>query len=666
MNGTSAFVAANCHRPWSPGRQDGRFASGCHRQLRQSVVIVAMGFPVLVPGGAVAQPEATDMVAAAAPSPLPLSVTAGLVILAVLASLWAALKLARRQRPSPAVVSALALLVAVYTASAYAVHRYMPRPATAIAEDTSTGPVETVVPEVAVPVFVERVQRGPFSAKVTCTGVVVAYSEEDVYARVAGRIVSMPVQLGDEVKPGELLVKLADPEGAPRPQQARASLAPAPSTAGTKPQGAVAGETDRGADRVPGAPQGDVRNALSELAATTARLKEAQTAAEAARSSLSRAQAELASAEADLTHWDAEIERLRRLPGSYAARSEEYLRAQAQREAAAARHRKAQAAVAERQALLASASEGVKAAQSALSRASDAVTAEQVTKRGETSLPEATSGKGQERGAGLTVASTAGGYTEIRAAGRARVAERTASAGVVVRPGALLLRLSQLHRVRLQASISPTDMTGIQVGSLVQAHILATPPRTFQTRVTSIRPATGPASAASIIEAVVDNASYRLSVGQVVTMEIVTAAVPQALTVPTVALVPLAGAAVGQSGTTKYAVWTVREEQATAKPAYTCPLHPEVAQATPGNCPVCQDLLIPAVGTGGRRTAHRVDVTTGPSDDERTQVLTGLEEGEEIIVAGYEGLKEGQPVEPVPWDLKRSSEPPDPFPLSRR
>lgn len=660
------------------------------------------------------------MGAATAPPAFPPSVAIGLIVLALLVALWVVLKLTGRQKPSPAVVGGLALLVAVYAATDYVVHRYK-NPGQATVMEATTMDMSGMRPAAgAVPVSIEKVQEGAFAAKVTYTGTVVAFNDEDVYPRVVGRIVSLPVYPGDEVKPGQLLVKLDSEELSARERQARAGLAAASAgelaarakveeaaaartqqrastaaaTAGvTEAQKAVsaAEARKREAEKALTQARHDTQAAREDEAAAVARLAGAQAAVEAAQSGIANAQAELVSAEADLAYWDAEIGRMKQLLQGGAASTDEYQMAEARQKSAAARRQQAQAAVAERKAMLASANASVKEAQASVSRAGAAaaasaaavermsaavdtasaerevaaarveqarsqvraaeaqLTGSAATVRASAAQQAAARALARESGAALTAASTVRGYTEIRATSRARVIERVVSPGVLVSPGTLILRLSQLHRVRLQANVTQVDMAGVQTGNPVRVHILTNPPRMLMTRVSSVFPAADPASRTSIVEAVVENPDRRLFAGQAVTMEIETGSVPRALTVPTAALVPRTGAAMGPASAVKHAVWTVEIEPGAAETVYTCPMHPEIIEHAPGTCPICHMALVPETKGGGRKLAHLVDVTTGLTDGKRTQIVTGLKAGQEIIVAGFENLREGHAVEDVPW-----------------
>ncbi|MBI4536663.1 MAG: efflux RND transporter periplasmic adaptor subunit [candidate division NC10 bacterium] len=77
----------------------------------------------------------------------------------------------------------------------------------------------------AFPVSLAPVERGPIRGTVMYTGSVAAYTEEDVYPRVTGRIVEMRVYPGDRVQAGQVVARLDDVELASRVQEAEAMAA---------------------------------------------------------------------------------------------------------------------------------------------------------------------------------------------------------------------------------------------------------------------------------------------------------------------------------------------------------------------------------------------------------------------------------------------------------
>jgi multidrug efflux pump subunit AcrA (membrane-fusion protein) len=77
------------------------------------------------------------------------------------------------------------------------------------------------------PVALATAERRPIAGTVTYTGNVAAFNEEDIYPRVTGRIVEMPVYPGDPVRAGQVVARLDDVELSSRLREAEAMLATA-------------------------------------------------------------------------------------------------------------------------------------------------------------------------------------------------------------------------------------------------------------------------------------------------------------------------------------------------------------------------------------------------------------------------------------------------------
>lgn len=77
------------------------------------------------------------------------------------------------------------------------------------------------------PIEAAPVVREPIAGTVTYTGSVAAFSEEDIYPRVTGRIVEMPVYPGDAVRAGQILARLDDVELSSRVREAEGMAATA-------------------------------------------------------------------------------------------------------------------------------------------------------------------------------------------------------------------------------------------------------------------------------------------------------------------------------------------------------------------------------------------------------------------------------------------------------
>jgi len=77
------------------------------------------------------------------------------------------------------------------------------------------------------PVVTAPVERGLITGTVTYTGSIVPFNEEDIYPRVTGRIVEMPVYPGDAVRPGQVVARLDSVELSSRVREAEGGLATA-------------------------------------------------------------------------------------------------------------------------------------------------------------------------------------------------------------------------------------------------------------------------------------------------------------------------------------------------------------------------------------------------------------------------------------------------------
>jgi multidrug efflux pump subunit AcrA (membrane-fusion protein) len=79
----------------------------------------------------------------------------------------------------------------------------------------------------AFPVVTAAVEHAPISGVVTYTGSVAAFSEQDIFPRVTGRILEMPVYPGDAVQVGQVVARLDDVELTSRLGEAEATAATA-------------------------------------------------------------------------------------------------------------------------------------------------------------------------------------------------------------------------------------------------------------------------------------------------------------------------------------------------------------------------------------------------------------------------------------------------------
>ncbi len=81
---------------------------------------------------------------------------------------------------------------------------------------------------------------------------------------------------------------------------------------------------------------------------------------------------------------------------------------------------------------------------------------------------------------------------------------------------------------------------------------------------------------------------------------------------------------------------------------YTCIMHPEIREDKPGKCPKCGMVLVPTEASG-TLTSQLVEIKTGLSDDQNTEVISGLSAGDKVIYEGYANLQNGIPVIATKW-----------------
>ncbi len=370
------------------------------------------------------------------------------------------------RRVSPGLVGGVALLLVGYFATSYVVERYRQPGQMTLLEANIMDMAAMRAPAGTVPVATEVVTASRFASGVTYTGTVVALNDEDVYPRVPGTIVSMPVYPGDRVRAGQVLVRLDDREytaleraaGYNRQGRVRSEL-----TASRESEAAAAARVQ--AEAAAGQAQAEVQVAQREVAAAEATVSEsraavtqaghdltavrseeaaaeqaqaaAQAEAQAAAAGVNVAEAEVESAAADLAYWQAEIERAKRLLDRGAVSLEEYQREEAAYAAAKSRVAQAQAAVRERDSAVQAAQARSRQAEAAIRNARARVAAleaaiAQAQAREERAIADRATAQARLQAAEAGYRSARAAVTERAAAERAalsRVSEAAADVG---------------------------------------------------------------------------------------------------------------------------------------------------------------------------------------------------------------------------------------------
>jgi len=174
------------------------------------------------------------------------------------------------------------------------------------------------------------------------------------------------------------------------------------------------------------------------------------------------------------------------------------------------------------------------------------------------------------------------------------VARRSADPGAFVSANAPIVDVVDITRVRLVANIIEKDLRQIGVGDMARVEVDAYPGENFMGRIARVSPVLDPATRTAPIEVEISNEQYRLKPGMYARVGIITESHPNALVVPTNAIVDANG----------------------TRGVY---------------------LSIDNVAS-----FHAVKI--GIESNERTEVLDGVAEGDRVVTTGAAGLRNGDPI----------------------
>jgi multidrug efflux pump subunit AcrA (membrane-fusion protein) len=487
------------------------------------------------------------------------------------------------------------------------------------------------------PVASETVQVRPVGGLQNFPATVMAFSDEEIVARIPGRILSLAYP-GDRVKAGQVVVRMDAKEYLAQARQAHFAA-------------------DSGNALVSAAGQ--------EVARRKAMKTHAEVGVSVANASTAKAQADKAVAVEELGQLQSAIEakaaivKEREADSLYAGQNlgrkaslysggmvslDDYQVAQTAAKSANAKLERAKADVsAARSALQAStarvfaADDEIKQAKAQARSAQSDVT--ESDKAIQQAVAEADSARAQSMAASSSSdsASVIAGYTQLRVLENSMVAERLVAPGSLVTVGQKLLMLHAADNVRIQVQL-PEDLAAeVHVGTKCMIHYGAA---LVPAKLTSIFPTSDPATRTFTAEAIVPNPGDRFMPGSFATVDVQTSPQRDDLAVRS--------NAVQFDSSGKSFVWVVSELASGATTDWTCPMHTEVSEPGPGKCPICKMELVPRA-RGGKAVASRREVSVGASDGTYTVVTGGLRAGDSVIWAGFEGLVEGMPIQSVPW-----------------
>ncbi|MCA9796386.1 MAG: efflux RND transporter periplasmic adaptor subunit, partial [Candidatus Eremiobacteraeota bacterium] len=325
------------------------------------------------------------------------------------------------------------------------------------------------------------------------------------------------------------------------------------------------------------------REAAAQVAGSRQGIEMARAELEASKKRAERAQAEIHRTEVDLEYWDGVLRREKELLDAEAVSREEYEEKESRFATAKVMHHHARVDLERAEA-------EVKAHQAGL---------EQAKSQAEAAGLGATAAAAQERQARLEAAEreTVADYTTLRAGIDGVVTERITDPGGLVRPGTGILKVADLDQVRLQFSVAEEDLPYIHQGTVVTVTSQALRGE-LEAEVTSMFRAVDARSRTGLVEALVKNPRRRLLPGSYVVGVFALRRERHVPTIPRGALASYYG---------EPSVWV-------------------------------------AVERAGQLVAERRQLKLGAESEEQLEVLDGLEPGDQVIVAGHQGLVEGQPV----------------------
>lgn len=534
---------------------------------------------------------------------------------------------------------AVAAIVFVVAGTAWAVRRYHRPGQLDVLSAQAMDMSQMRPPTGAAPVALAFARQGSLADTVTYTGTVLAYNEQEISPRIAGKLVSLPLYPGDLVRAGQVVARLDAAEVGAQADQAAAQAQAAQFGA----------QTARLTHHLHH--QAALEQAEAQRQAAVQGITDAQAQAQADLDAVADVRAGVQSAQAGVDYWKTETPREKQLADAGAVSRQEYQNEVAQASAAGALLSQAQAKVRQAQAT-ARASQG-KVAE--MRRQADAALAGVRLARADLLVA---AGQASQAAAGAAAAQAAArqagvvqSYGRIVSPANGVVTARPVAPGTLVQPGTVILRVAEIDRVRVQANVAVEDMAGIRVGSPVSLFIQGGSKTAISARVTSVFPAASDQTRTAVVETIVPNPARRLLPGAFVTMRISRNMALNTLLVP--------ASAVTSEGGASY-VWTTSGSASAGGVIYECAvchMHYSAAQAARFHYhdPMDGGLLTPlknAASTASPRTltVRRVAVRAGASDGAWTEV-TGdqIAAGTQVVTQGQAGLTDGTPVVATAW-----------------
>jgi multidrug efflux pump subunit AcrA (membrane-fusion protein) len=503
------------------------------------------------------------------------------------------------------------------------------------AMDMTTSKPPTGVQPVAVDIATMREVGSAQSYPATLA----ALSDEEVMARVPGRLSKVLVYNGDTVHPGQLLATLEASEYSAQAGEAdyMASSKLAMATSAMR-EIKESQAMLRKADAM-------IKVSASNLQRMQIEFESAKSEHEKTQSELSMSNADVRDREADAKYASQNLEREKKLYKAGAISLDELQMATKDSDGAQARLRSARAAVRAKEQDVEIAHKRIDGAKAGVNEARSMVASSKAERdQANSALAKAKqNAKASKLEAKASKSAAAGmsaiaDYRNLRASTNGVVSERVASPGSVVMAGQVILRIKDTTKLRVQADLPQSLFGKVSVGSRV---VINTDSTSHDASITSVTPSVDSETRTFRIEALVNNSDQKMAPGMFAKLSVKMGSSESKLAVKSTAV------QIDAEG--KNYVWTLSEKAGDGKPTdWTCTMHPQVSENGPGLCPICKMDLVPRTRSG-KFVAEKRPVTIGAADGTYTAIESGLKEGEKVIWAGMENLQPGTAIFESEW-----------------
>ncbi len=516
-------------------------------------------------------------------------------------------------------VGGVVLLLAVVVVAKYAIDHFR-RPGSMTPVEAQTMDMSIPPPPGVAPVTLAEVTMGSGESTVTYPGQVVALSDAEVAARTTGVVQATYVYVGDHVKAGQLLARLDVSQLGPELAQKQAMVESAVMAKKVAEADAIqAGAMVHQAESEKGQFEGAVSEVMAMRDAAKEDVNAAMAQRDSAKSLVADADAKVTSAKADANYWTEEIKREGQLFRSGAVSKDEFAQEQRQSQqssanlegalrnldAAKAGLKSAEAQVRKANAGQVAATERVRESQSALMvHHAHVQTAQAETESANGKIGEAVAGVRQAK-AELDVAAATRSYAELRAPLDGVVTARMVSPGTLVNPGQVMFRVSSVATLRIQANVTESDLQKVRKGMMLSVRHRDSAEKPTRLPVSSISPSIDPVSRMGVVEGLLTSRDGKFVPGQFVSVEVPVVAGNGMAMVPSQAV----QTSLSESGNSRY-VWLVH----------------------------------PIPGQPNRYQISRQRVELGAASGDLREVISGLSEGDRVVLTGAADLQDGDSV----------------------